>query len=67
MADHHGGVARLAPRATSSTPDSSLSGMIATLVPVLLLAAVYIVIFLFFRKKYNRNYAPRTYLGNVPV
>lgn len=61
--DH--GVARRASD-TSTDKDSSLSSMVSTLVPVLILAVVYLLIFCFLRRKYNRNYAPRTFLGNVP-
>ncbi|KAF4979745.1 hypothetical protein FZEAL_4102 [Fusarium zealandicum] len=43
----------------------SLSGMISTLVPILITSAVYIVIFLIFRKSHRRFYAPRTYLGSL--
>ncbi|KAM0435938.1 hypothetical protein ACHAPT_002830 [Fusarium lateritium] len=43
----------------------SLSGMVSTLVPVLITSGVYIVIFLFFRLSNRRFYAPRTYLGSL--
>jgi hypothetical protein len=43
----------------------SLSGMVSTLVPVLVISAVYFVIFLFFRRSQRRFYAPRTYLGSL--
>ncbi|KAM7199921.1 DUF221 domain containing protein [Naviculisporaceae sp. PSN 640] len=43
----------------------SLSGMISTLVPVLLISAVYLVIFLFLRRSQRRYYAPRTYIGSL--
>lgn len=43
----------------------SLSGMIATLVPVLIISLVYIVIFLLLRKSHRRFYAPRSYLGSL--
>src|ERR1700761_9108465 len=41
----------------------SLSGLISTLVPTLIIAVVYFAIFLVLRRKFPRQYAPRTYLG----
>lgn len=41
----------------------SLSGLISTLVPTLLIAGVYFALFLILRTKFPRQYAPRTYLG----
>jgi hypothetical protein len=43
----------------------SLSGMLSTLVPVLIISLVYLVIFLVFRRSQRRFYAPRTYLGSL--
>jgi hypothetical protein len=43
--------------------NTSLSGLIATLAPTALMAAVYVVIFLILRSSQRRWYAPRTYLG----
>ncbi|EHL01579.1 hypothetical protein M7I_2464 [Glarea lozoyensis 74030] len=43
----------------------SLSGLIATLAPTALVAAVYILIFLILRRSQRRWYAPRTYLGGM--
>lgn len=43
----------------------NLLGMVSTLVPVLITAAVYLVIFLLIRKSQRRFYAPRTYLGSL--
>jgi hypothetical protein len=40
-------------------------GFLSTLVPVVLIAAVYFVIFLILRKSQRRYYAPRTYLGSL--
>lgn len=60
------GIARRASSSSTTTKDTSLSGLVSTLIPVFLLAAVYVAIFLVLRRKYTRNYAPRTYLGNVP-
>lgn len=39
--------------------------MVSTLVPVLIVSAVYLVVFLVFRKSNRRFYAPRTYLGSL--
>ncbi|KAF4973650.1 hypothetical protein FSARC_128 [Fusarium sarcochroum] len=47
------------------TKPKSLSGMISTLVPVLVTSAIYIVLFLLFRLSNRRFYAPRTYLGSL--
>ncbi|KAF7947609.1 hypothetical protein EAE96_008691 [Botrytis aclada] len=47
----------------TSSSGSSLSGLVATLVPALIVAAVYFVIFLILRRSNIRWYAPRTYLG----
>lgn len=41
----------------------SLSGLISTLVPTLLIAIAYFAIFLLLRTRFPRQYAPRTYLG----
>lgn len=43
----------------------SLSGLIATLVPVLLIAGIMLTLFLLLRNRLRRNYAPRTYLGSL--
>ncbi|KAK3390278.1 hypothetical protein B0H63DRAFT_110457 [Podospora didyma] len=50
---------------TKSTPPASLSGMVSTLVPVLIISAVYFAVFLVLRRSKRRYYAPRTYLGNL--
>ncbi|KAK3353577.1 hypothetical protein B0T25DRAFT_215955 [Lasiosphaeria hispida] len=47
------------------TPPASLSGMVSTLVPVAIISAVYLAVFLILRKSQRRYYAPRTYLGNL--
>jgi len=44
---------------------ASLSGFLSTLIPVALISAIYIVIFLILRKSQRRYYAPRTYLGSL--
>lgn len=46
---------------------SSLSAMISTLIPVLLLAIVVTGAFLFFRRKYDRVYNARGQRSIVPV
>ncbi|KAK5049115.1 hypothetical protein LTR84_005538 [Exophiala bonariae] len=43
----------------------SLSGLISTLVPTLLIAIAYFVIFILLRTRFPRQYAPRTYLGSL--
>lgn len=44
---------------------ASLSGLVVTLIPTLLIALVYVLIFLCLRRSQRRFYAPRTYLGNL--
>ncbi|KAK4448139.1 hypothetical protein QBC34DRAFT_408273 [Podospora aff. communis PSN243] len=46
-------------------PPASLSGFLSTLIPVALVSAVYLVIFLILRRSQRRYYAPRTYLGSL--
>lgn len=48
-----------------NVPNVSLSGLIATLAPTALVAAVYFTVFLILRKTQRRFYAPRTYLGTL--
>ncbi|CAH0028224.1 unnamed protein product [Clonostachys rhizophaga] len=48
-----------------ATQPQSLSGMISTLVPVLVTSSIFLVIFLIFRVSQRRFYAPRTYLGSL--
>jgi hypothetical protein len=50
---------------SQSPPSSSLSGMVSTLIPTLLVALVYVSIFLVLRRSQRRFYAPRTYLGTM--
>lgn len=52
-------------RSNEDNKPVSLSGMIATLAPVALIAAVYLIIFLILRRSQRRYYAPRTYLGSL--
>jgi hypothetical protein len=49
----------------TKTPNASLSGLVATLIPALIIALVYFTIFLVLRKSHRRWYAPRTYLGTI--
>lgn len=44
---------------------SSLSKLLATLIPAFVVALVYFIIFLILRKSNRRWYAPRTYLGTI--
>lgn len=46
-------------------PPASISGMISTLVPVLVVSLVYLAVFLIIRRSHRRFYAPRTYLGSL--
>ncbi|KAL8692615.1 MAG: hypothetical protein Q9218_002402 [Villophora microphyllina] len=45
--------------------DPSLSSFISTLVPTLLLALAFVTLFLLLRRKFKRNYEPRTFLGSL--
>lgn len=56
---------RADPAPTDSDKDTSVSGLVATLVPTLLIALVYVSIFLVLRRSHRRFYAPRTYLGTL--
>jgi len=47
----------------SARASPSLSGLISTLVPTLIIAIAYFAIFLLLRTRFPRQYAPRTYLG----
>lgn len=46
-------------------PNASVSNLVATLIPALVVALVYFTIFLILRKTHKRWYAPRTYLGTI--
>lgn len=48
-----------------NTKDTSLSGLVSTLIPALLVALIYFTIFLVLRRSQRRFYAPRTYLGTL--
>lgn len=50
---------------SSSKNNASLSTLLSTLFPVLLYAAIYFAIFLVFRRKFPRNYSPRTFLKSL--
>ncbi|KAL8749770.1 MAG: hypothetical protein Q9199_007489 [Rusavskia elegans] len=45
--------------------DPSLSSFISTLVPVLVVAVIFVSLFLLLRRKFKRNYEPRTFLGSL--
>jgi hypothetical protein len=49
--------------ADANTDSASLKGLVSTLIPALLVALVYVAIFLVLRRSKRRYYAPRTYLG----
>lgn len=49
--------------ATGESP--SLSGLISTLVPALLIFLAWMVLFTLLRRKFPRRYAPRTYLNSL--
>ena len=44
---------------------NSLSGLVSTLVPVLLLSTAFLVLFLILRRSQRRQYSPRSYLGTL--
>lgn len=44
---------------------TTVSGLVSTLVPALISAGVYAAIFLILRRSQRRFYAPRTYLGTI--
>lgn len=50
---------------TQNTPNASVWGLVLTLAPTLLVAVVYVSIFLCLRRSKRRYYAPRTYLGTL--
>ncbi|KAM3081742.1 hypothetical protein ACMFMG_005188 [Clarireedia jacksonii] len=54
----------LFPAATGSN-SSSFSSLYSTLIPVTVYAVVCLILFLIFRKKYPRVYAPRTFLSSL--
>ncbi|KAI1624765.1 hypothetical protein EDD37DRAFT_627913 [Exophiala viscosa] len=48
---------------SSRSTSPSLSGLISTLVPTLIIACAYFALFVVLRARFPRQYAPRTYLG----
>ncbi|KAI9894887.1 MAG: hypothetical protein M1814_000107 [Vezdaea aestivalis] len=57
----------LFPRATEDPKDTtpSVSGLLSTLIPVGLTAIVVLTLFLLFRTRFKRVYAPRTFVGGL--
>ncbi|KAL9137406.1 MAG: hypothetical protein Q9175_001391 [Cornicularia normoerica] len=51
--------------ADSSKNSASLSQLVATLVPVLLVAVIYTSLFFCLRPRLKRNYSPRSHLGSL--
>lgn len=49
----------------STSASNSLSGLISVLTPVLLVAIVWLTLFLVLRPRFKRNYEPRTFLGSL--
>lgn len=47
------------------TEPVSLSGLVSTLVPTLVVAGIYFVIFLILRRNQKRWYSPRSYIGSL--
>ncbi|KAL8803611.1 MAG: hypothetical protein Q9223_005322 [Gallowayella weberi] len=45
--------------------DPSLSSFVSTLVPTAVLAFAFLTLFLLLRRKFKRNYEPRTFLGSL--
>lgn len=52
--------------AKTTTTSSSASQLLSTLIPTLVVSAVYVLVFLFFRKKQTRVYEPRRSVEYVP-
>ncbi|KAL8709912.1 MAG: hypothetical protein Q9220_005362 [cf. Caloplaca sp. 1 TL-2023] len=48
-----------------SQNSASLSSFVSTLIPTLLLALAFVTLFLLLRRKFKRNYEPRTFLGSL--
>ncbi|KAL8830845.1 MAG: hypothetical protein Q9170_005553 [Blastenia crenularia] len=44
---------------------ASLSAFLSTLIPVLLVSFAFVTLFLLLRRKFKRNYEPRTFLGSL--
>ena len=50
---------------SSQGKSNSLSTFISTLIPVALVAGFMTLLFLILRRRYRRQYSPRTYLGSL--
>lgn len=50
---------------SSGSNSASISALLTTLIPVAVYVAVCLVIFIFFRRKCPRVYAPRTFLSSL--
>lgn len=48
-----------------SAGSNSISGLLSTLIPVLIVSVVLFGVFLLLRRSQRRLYAPRTYLGTL--
>ncbi|KAK2766798.1 hypothetical protein FQN54_006112 [Arachnomyces sp. PD_36] len=62
------GFNKLAKRADEEDPQAtpaSLSALISTLVPVLIISAAMFLLFMILRRSQRRTYAPRTYIGSL--
>ncbi|KAK2811017.1 hypothetical protein FQN49_008493, partial [Arthroderma sp. PD_2] len=55
---------RAEPESPSAAP-ASLSGLISTLVPTLVISGVMVLLFLILRRSQRRQYIPRTYVGSL--
>ncbi|RKF56922.1 Uncharacterized protein RSN1 [Golovinomyces cichoracearum] len=55
----------MADQPTENVPNSTLSALVATLIPSLVISTVYFSAFLLLRKSQRRFYAPRSYLGTL--
>jgi preprotein translocase subunit YajC len=44
---------------------NSASSLVSTLIPNLLIAAILVTLFMIFRPKFKRLYAPRTYINSL--
>ncbi|KAF2020156.1 DUF221-domain-containing protein [Aaosphaeria arxii CBS 175.79] len=54
------------PGSNRDTPESnSASSLVSTLVPNIIIAAIFVSLFLIFRRKFKRVYAPRTYVNSL--
>ncbi|KAI9822960.1 MAG: hypothetical protein M1826_000342 [Phylliscum demangeonii] len=59
------GLVRRDGQGSARNTSNSLSGMVSTLVPVLILSGAFFFLFLILRRTQRRQYAPRTYLGTL--